>query len=335
MSADLYDPILGVILQATGNNNNSWGDTFNNSAAKPFGRAIGGIATHTETSGTVDLSTVVPPAGLRLDVDMIQKFTGALVGNVTLQVTNVSKTWLIWNATTNAFSLLVKTSAGTAIEVPQGCMRLLACDGGNVIIRSDSDAVGSIRMSGKSAAGPGGLACDGASYLRADHPDLFGKIGTTYGAADGLHFNVPNFITNNLFFRTAGGSLAVGATQTNQNAAHTHTITGAPGVGTLSTDAQGAHTPSGSVTLNSLVFNAANVGSAGGGGNSFTTGGFSATGVVNLNAPTSSLTFAGNVVGAHIHNVTGAPSAGTLGTASSGGSEARPNAAVVMVEILY
>jgi len=36
------------------------------------------------------------------------------------------------------------------------------------------------------------LLCDGASLLRTDYPDLFTVIGTTYGAADGTHFNVPD-----------------------------------------------------------------------------------------------------------------------------------------------
>jgi microcystin-dependent protein len=38
----------------------------------------------------------------------------------------------------------------------------------------------------------GWLLCDGASYLRSAYPDLFAVIGTTYGAADGTHFNVPD-----------------------------------------------------------------------------------------------------------------------------------------------
>ena len=38
----------------------------------------------------------------------------------------------------------------------------------------------------------GALACDGTSYLRSDYPDLFAVIGTTWGAADGTHFNVPD-----------------------------------------------------------------------------------------------------------------------------------------------
>jgi len=36
------------------------------------------------------------------------------------------------------------------------------------------------------------LACDGASLLRTNYPDLFAVIGTTYGAADATHFNVPD-----------------------------------------------------------------------------------------------------------------------------------------------
>jgi microcystin-dependent protein len=36
------------------------------------------------------------------------------------------------------------------------------------------------------------LPCDGSSLLRSDYPDLFTVIGTTYGAADSSHFNVPD-----------------------------------------------------------------------------------------------------------------------------------------------
>jgi len=54
------------------------------------------------------------------------------------------------------------------------------------------------------------------------------------------------------------------------------------------------YTPSGSVVLNSLAFNSANISSTGGGGpGNVTVGGFSTTGPLVLNAPTSSLTFTG------------------------------------------
>jgi len=38
----------------------------------------------------------------------------------------------------------------------------------------------------------GFLDTDGASYLRASYATLFGVIGTTFGSADGTHFNVPD-----------------------------------------------------------------------------------------------------------------------------------------------
>lgn len=45
---------------------------------------------------------------------------------------------------------------------------------------------------GGGTAPPGWLLCDGTSYLRTDWPGLFNAIGTTWGAADGSHFSVPD-----------------------------------------------------------------------------------------------------------------------------------------------
>lgn len=42
------------------------------------------------------------------------------------------------------------------------------------------------------AAPTGFLLCDGSSKLRADYADLFTAISTTFGSADGTHFNVPD-----------------------------------------------------------------------------------------------------------------------------------------------
>lgn len=43
-----------------------------------------------------------------------------------------------------------------------------------------------------SAAPTGFLLCDGSSKVRADFTDLFTAIGTTFGNADGSHFNLPD-----------------------------------------------------------------------------------------------------------------------------------------------
>lgn len=62
------------------------------------------------------------------------------------------------------------------------------------------------------------LPCDGASLLRADYPDLFTVIGTTYGAVDGSHFNLPNLQDR---VPMGVGANALGATL----GAATHTLT--------------------------------------------------------------------------------------------------------------
>jgi len=49
-----------------------------------------------------------------------------------------------------------------------------------------------INFAGSSSPDPKWLLCDGSSLLRVDYPDLFTVIGTTYGAADGTHFNIPD-----------------------------------------------------------------------------------------------------------------------------------------------
>lgn len=52
----------------------------------------------------------------------------------------------------------------------------------------------------------GFLKCDGSSLLREDYQDLFDVIGTTYGAADDYHFNLPNY--EGVFLRGTGGNAA-------------------------------------------------------------------------------------------------------------------------------
>lgn len=69
---------------------------------------------------------------------------------------------------------------------------ILERQGGTGTAISASTFTGKVEITAGSAAPTGWLLCDGTSYLRTDYPALFAAIGTTYGAADGTHFNVPN-----------------------------------------------------------------------------------------------------------------------------------------------
>jgi len=332
MAADTYDSVLGLLLQDTGNNNNSWGTNANDFVFKLAARAIAGYVAHTDTGGALNLATTTPPAGASSALDMMHDFTGTLTSDLTVTVPSVSKVWVMRNATAGAYYLYVKTSGGTAVQVPQGTTKFLYCDGTDVF-RLDEAEIGDLVFSGKAAVDSGTVLCDGTSYLKTALPDLYAKIGTTWGSADSLHFNVPDFVTNNVFLRAAGGSVAVATLQSNQNKAHTHTISGVPAVGTLTAASNGAHTHTANVT-DPGHYHTYNSPTAGQAGNAAGYSGWlNSTG--NTSTATTGVTVSIVSDGAHTHNVTGTLTAGTLAVDSDGGTEARPNAAAVIIAIKY
>lgn len=64
--------------------------------------------------------------------------TGLLTADIDVVVPNGPREWLIYNNTTGAFKLTVKTAAGTGYTIPQGRRTNVIADGTNVI-RSETD----------------------------------------------------------------------------------------------------------------------------------------------------------------------------------------------------
>lgn len=106
-------------------------------------------------------------------------------------------------------------------------------DGAATFAKLGSDAnqvvpAGALMPYAGASAPAGWLLCQGQSVLRADYPALFTAIGTTYGSADGTHFNVPDMRGRVPFgvdgganrLTTAGGGIdgaTLGATGGQQN----------------------------------------------------------------------------------------------------------------------
>ena len=61
------------------------------------------------------------------------RFTGALTGNRNIIVPTAIQQYWVDNETSGAFTLTVKTAAGTGVVVPQGNAMILSCDGSNVV----------------------------------------------------------------------------------------------------------------------------------------------------------------------------------------------------------
>jgi microcystin-dependent protein len=170
----------------------------------------------------------------------------------------------------------------------------------------------------------GYLLCDGASYLRADYPYLFNRIGTASGAQSSTFFNVPDL--RGKFLRGVTGAAATDPNASTRTADNAGGNTG-NAVGTQQTDAQIDHTHAFSATTSSA-----------GSHNHATASeyrddmavenpflgipGATTIWAFNIeNSTTSTNTYTTNTDGAHTHTASGTTGTGT-GTTTT---ESRPN----------
>lgn len=110
---------------------------------------------------------------------------------------------------------------------------LLQGDGTAAPIAQSFALTGEIKGWPVAAIPAGYLLCNGQSVLRATYPALFALIGTTYGSADGTHFNVPNLsgkfplgVDGSHALASTGGTIDhvhTGPSHTHTGPSHTHT----------------------------------------------------------------------------------------------------------------
>ena len=88
--------------------------------------AVGGYLSKSVTGGTVTLSDLEAS-------NPVIGFSGTLTSNLVVVVpTTVKRLWAIYNATSGAFTLTVKTATGSGVTVAQGKRNLVYTDGTNV-----------------------------------------------------------------------------------------------------------------------------------------------------------------------------------------------------------
>jgi hypothetical protein len=89
--------------------------------------AVAGTANISTTGGTTTLDNVdyVADNGKAA----ILNVSGVLGSNATIVIPNASKTYIVVNGTSGAFSLTIKTSSGSGITIPQGYTQKVRCDG--------------------------------------------------------------------------------------------------------------------------------------------------------------------------------------------------------------
>lgn len=324
---DTTTPILGLLLQATGGNNNSWGVNLNNQVITPLENAVKGCLTISGlTGGAYSLTQANAVYGTI-------KLQGTLSSDLVITVPSTANNWRFINELTDAgFYVLIKTSGNTAVNIPHAKLTEITCDGTNMH-RHDGDMVGEMFYYA-GATLPGGVReCNGATPLRASAVDLFAAIATTWGTGNGTTtFTLPDAYTAGKFLRSRTASVTLGTAQTDQNKAHTHT-----GSGTTANNNQGhTHTFSGSTGTESQshthTYNDSSAASGPvTGGGSFSLPNSNQTGTTSSANQSHTHTYSGttsDISQNHTHTY-------SFTTSSDGGTEARPTNLSAILCIRY
>jgi hypothetical protein len=140
-----YTSSLRIELQASGENDNSWGDKDNANLRDVIEAAIAGAATIVVGNSDYTLSANFGvPDEARNALLLIQ---GSQTVQRNLIVPTVTKIYLVRNITSGGFGINVKTAAGAGVVIPNGETRIVFCDGSSVQDGAGATQVGSIKPS--------------------------------------------------------------------------------------------------------------------------------------------------------------------------------------------
>jgi hypothetical protein len=133
--ASTYSTNLKIELMALGDQAGTWGTTTNTNIGTALEQAIVGygnpvfIADADLTITLTNSNTSQTARNFALNVTS----SGSLTATRNLIVPTLEKSYLIRNNTTGSQSIVVKTSAGTGVTVPNGTYLLVYVDGTNVV----------------------------------------------------------------------------------------------------------------------------------------------------------------------------------------------------------
>lgn len=133
--ASTYSTNLKIELIATGEQAGTWGTTTNGNLGTAVEQAIVGYGNPNFTTDA-DLTITLTDSNA---TQTARAFALNVTSGVSLTTTRnlivptIQKPYLIYNATTGSQSIIVKTSAGTGITVPNGVRTLVYVDGTNVV----------------------------------------------------------------------------------------------------------------------------------------------------------------------------------------------------------
>lgn len=333
---DTFTTSLGLLLMATGGNDNLWGENLNQQVIQYVEDALVGRTSIATTGGSYGTLTTAQARSRFIDV------SGALSSDATITVPDTKNSWLITNNCTGDYGVLFQVAGGNTIGIPAGTTKEVWCNGSGVITRADAERVGVYFFHAGSSAPAGAFECLGGTKLLASYPDLGSKLGTLHGGNGTTTFGLPDGYTSGKFLRSRTASVAAGTVQADDYKSHNHTATASTTV-TIPSDGSHSHTFSGTTSsggvdhthstsviqyqLACAAGTGALVGYGAPFGQAYTSSGASAY--------LHDHTYSGNTSTTGAHNHAGASAATSVTVNSNGGTETRPTNIVGILCVWY
>ena len=191
-----YTPNKGYSLPTVAGDLNQWG-VFLNQGTSIMDNNMGGQA-FVNVAGAADVTATAANAQ-----NLVQSLTGVLTGDISYLLPNVGSFYIINNATTGAFTLTIKTTAGgsNGVIVPQGTQLAVYSRGGDVWILDGSTSGGSANsrtFQGALTIVSGGLTVSSGGAAITGNSSVTGALTvSTAGASGNQVTNYSQFAQNN------------------------------------------------------------------------------------------------------------------------------------------
>ena len=192
-----YTPNKGYSLPTVAGDLNQWG-VFLNQGTSIMDNNMGGQAI-VNVAGAADVTATAANAQ-----NLVQSLTGVLTGDISYRLPNVGSFYIINNATTGAFTLTIKTTAGgsNGVIVPQGTQLAVYSRGGNVWIfdgrTGGGGAANSRTFQGALTIVSGGLTVSSGGAAITGNSSVTGALTvSTAGASGNQVTNYSQFAQNN------------------------------------------------------------------------------------------------------------------------------------------
>jgi hypothetical protein len=135
--ASTYSPSLRLELIGTGDQPGLWGDTTNNNLGDLIEQAITGVESIPMLDADYTLVALNGSVDEARNAVIIMTSAGALSGSRNVIIPAEDKLYVFKNSTTGGQNIVVKTSGGAGVTVPNGRTVQLYCDGTNCALNTD------------------------------------------------------------------------------------------------------------------------------------------------------------------------------------------------------